>query len=75
MSGTQRMASLENEKTHISWSMVRGEPISINEVTDTAIVGSVTLSHELAEEFVVCWIRLNGMPGTLISSPFTSDNE
>lgn len=69
------MASLEDEKTRISWSMTRGEPVSINEVTDIAVVGGVVLSHELAENFVVSWIELNGMPGALISSPFTSDNE
>lgn len=69
------MASLDEIKTRISWSMMRGEPVSIQEVTDTAVVGGIVLSHELAEKFVMHWIELNGMPGELITTPFTSDNE
>jgi hypothetical protein len=63
------------EHPHIEWTMVRGEPVTIRNVTADETLAVLTLSHDLAENFVVHWIELNGTPGALITSPFTSDNE
>lgn len=62
-------------KPRRSWWMGRGGPVTIQSVTNKEVLAEVILTHEEAEKFVVHWIELNGTPGALIVSPFTSDNE